>query len=102
MDKDRIEQGMLVAQEGVILSKIDLQVLFHLLIEKGILTKDEIQAERNYISNQPLYQKKLKGIAEMQSENANSQYFQQELEKYISSDRKEGDIDFINKMLGIN
>lgn len=102
MDKDRIEQGMLVAQEGVILSKIDLQVLFHLLIEKGILTKDEIQAERNYISNQPLYQKKLKSIAEMLSENANNQYFQQELEKYISSDRKEGDIDFINKMLGIN
>ena len=37
----------------------------------------------------------------MKSENMNCQYFSQELEKYFSSDKQEGDIDFINKMLGI-
>lgn len=101
MDQDKIEEGMFVAQEGMLTNKIDLQVVFQLLIEKGIITHDDVKQKREYISKQPKYCKSLDAINQMQMKNRENQKFDREFSKYIYSNKKDGDIDFLKNKLGI-
>lgn len=101
MNQDKVEEGMLVAQEGMFLNKIDIQMLLQLLVEKGVVTREEVAAKREYVSSQPKYKYALDAIHKLQNENREGQYFSQEFAKYLNSDGKEGDVDFIKSRLGI-
>lgn len=101
MNQDKIEEGMLLTQEGMLLNKINIQVLLQLLVEKGIVTRDEVAAKREYVSSQPVYKNSLNGIHNLQSNNYDNQYFSQEFEKYLKSNRKDGDIDFLKSKFGV-
>lgn len=101
MNQDKIEEGMLIAQEGMLLNRINIQALLQLLVEKGIITRDEVSTKREYVSSQPMYKNSLNGIHNMQSKNYNNQYFSQEFEKYLKSNGKDGDINFLKDKLGI-
>lgn len=101
MDQDKIEEGMLMAQEGMLLNRINIQALLQLLVEKGFVTRDEVAAKREYVSRQPLYKNSLDGIHNLQSKNYDNQYFSQEFERYLKSDGKDGDINFLKSKLGI-
>ena len=48
-----------------------------------------------------MYKNSLNGIHNMQSKNYNNQYFSQEFEKYLKSNGKDGDINFLKDKLGI-
>lgn len=101
MNQDKVEEGMLVAQEGMLLNRINIQTILQLLVEKGIFTREEVQEKREYISSQRHYKNSLDGIYELKKKNKEEQYFSQEFAKYINSDRQDGDIDFIKQKLGI-
>lgn len=101
MDQDKIEEGMLMAQEGMLLNRINIQALLQLLVEKGIITRDEVSAKREYVSSQSTYKNSLDGIHNLQSKNYSNQLFSQEFEKYLRSDGKDGDVDLIKSKLGI-
>ena len=45
MNQDKIEEGMLVAQEGMFLNKIDIQMLLQLLVDKCVVYPDLHNAE---------------------------------------------------------
>lgn len=49
MHQDKIEEGMLIAQESTILNRINIQTILQLLVEKGIITGEEIVRKRGYI-----------------------------------------------------
>lgn len=101
MNKDELEEGMLVTQEGMLLNKIDIQMLLQLLVEKGIVTRDEVATKREYVSRQPMYKNSMEMVHTLQQKNKEGQYFSQEFTKYLQSDSKEGDIDYIKKVLGV-
>ena len=101
MDQDKIEEGMLMAQEGMLLNRINIQTVLQLLVEKGIITRDEVSAKREYVSNQARYKNSLDGIHNLQSKNYSNQLFSQEFEKYLRSDGNDGDVDLIKSKLGI-
>ena len=101
MDQDKIEEGMLMTQEGMLLNRINIQALLQLLVEKGLITREEVAAKREYVSNQPKYKNSLEGIHNLQSKNYDNQYFSQEFEKYLKSEGKDGDVNFLKNKLGI-
>lgn len=101
MNQDKIEEGMLMSQEGMLSNRINIQVLLQLLVEKGIVTREEVASKREYVSKQPIYKNSLDGIHNLQNNNYNNQLFSQEFKKYLQSEGKEGDIDFIKSNLGI-
>lgn len=96
MHQDKIEEGMLIAQESAILNRVNIQTILQLLVEKGIFTKEEIERKREYISNQPLYNNSLETIYKLQEENKEMQYFEQEFKK-AAKDKRNGDIEFLKK-----
>ena len=100
MDQDKIEEGMLVAQEGMFLNKIDIQMLLQLLVEKGVITREEVTAKREYVSKQPKYKNSLNAIYSLQKKNKDNQYFTQEFSKFLNSDGKERNVDYVKKNLG--
>ena len=100
MNKEKIEEGMLITQEGMLLNKIDIQMLLQLLVEKGVITRNEVSTKREYVSKQPMYKKSLDMVYALQKENRDVQYFSQEFSKFLKSDGKEGDVDYIRKSLG--
>lgn len=101
MDQDKIEEGMLMAQEGMLLNRINIQVLLQLLVEKRVITREEVAYKREYVSSQPTYKNSMDGIHNLQSKNYDNQLFSQEFEKYLRSEGKDGDVDFIKSKLGI-
>lgn len=101
MDQDKIEEGMLMAQEGMLLNRINIQALLQILVEKGVITREEVACKREYVSSQPKYKNSLDGIHNLQSKNYDNQLFSQEFEKYLRSEGKDGDVDFIKSKLGI-
>lgn len=100
MNQDKIEEGMLVAQEGVILNRINIQTLLQLLVEKGVITREEVATKRDYVGRQPGYKNSLDIVHTLQQKNKEGQYFTQEFSKFLKSDGKEGDVDYIRKSLG--
>lgn len=101
MNQDKMEEGMLIAQEGVLRNRINIQVLLQLLVEKGIVTREEVAHKREYVGSQQTYRNSLEKIHSLQSKNYDNQLFSQEFEKYLRSEGKDGDIDFIKSKLGI-
>lgn len=99
MDKDKIEEGVLLAQEGMLLNKINIQMLLQLLVEKGVITRKEVAAKREYVSGQPKYKNLLNEIYSLQKKNREEQYFTQEFSKFLNSDGKQGDVDYLKKIL---
>lgn len=100
MNTDKIEEGMLVTQEGMILNKINIQTILQLLVEKGIVTREEVSAKRDYVSKQNPYKNSLNGIYDLQKKNAENQRFSKEFIDYLTSDGKKGNIDYIKERLG--
>lgn len=101
MEPDKIEEGILLTQEGMLLNRISIQTILQLLVEKGIITREEVNQKRKYVSEQSTYKNSLNAIHKMQSDNKDIQHFSQEFTKYLSSDGKEGDVEFLKKSLGI-
>ncbi len=97
MDQDKIEEGMLMAQEGMLLNRINIQVLLQLLVEKEVITREEVAYKREYVGNQPMYKNSLDGIHNLQSKNYDNQLFSCEFEKYLRSKGKDGNIDFYKR-----
>ena len=102
MDQDKIEEGMLVAQEGMFLNKIDIQMLLQLLVGKGVITREEVTTKREYVSKQPKYKNSLNAIHKLQEKNIDDQHFSEEFTKFLKSDKQDGDINYIKEKLGIN
>lgn len=100
MNQEKIEEGMLITQEGMLLNKIDIQMLLQLLVEKGVITRDEVVTKREYVGRQPMYRNSLDMVYALQKKNREGQYFIQEFGKFLKSDGKEGDVDYIRKSLG--
>lgn len=84
MEQDRIEEGMLLAQEGMMLNKINIQTILQLLIEKGIVTREEVTAKRAYIRSQPRYSRMLDGIQALQRENQENINFSETFNKVLN------------------
>lgn len=84
MDQNRIEEGMLLAQEGMMLNKINIQTILQLLIEKGIVTREEVTAKRDYIRSQPIYSRTLDWIQALQRENQENINFSETFNKVIN------------------
>ena len=100
MDIDKVEEGMLVAQEGMLLNKINIQTILQLLVEKGIVTREEVSAKRDYVSKQNPYKNSLNGIYDLQKKNAENQRFSKEFTDYLTSNGEKGDIDYLKERLG--
>ena len=84
MDQDRIEKGMLVTQEGMILNKINIQTILQLLVEKGIVTREEVVAKREYIGNQPRYNRMLENNNILQQANQENIKFSETFQKILN------------------
>lgn len=84
MDQDRIEKGMLITQEGMILNKIDIQTILQLLVEKGIVTREEVAVKREYVGKQPRYSELLDGIQRLKQENQENIKFSETFQKVLN------------------
>ena len=49
-------------------NSIDVQVVLQLLVEKGIISREEVNQKRNIVRSQPKYQSTLKSLAEETAE----------------------------------
>lgn len=84
MDQDRIEKGMLLAQEGMVFNKINIQTILQLLVEKGIVTREEVAVKREYVGKQPRYSELLDGIQKLKQENQENINFSEALQKVFN------------------
>lgn len=84
MDQDRIEKGMLITQEGMILNKIDIQTILQLLVEKGIVTREEVVTKREYVGSQPRYNRMLENNNILQQANQENIKFSEALQKVFN------------------
>ena len=64
------------------------------------LTREEVTTKREYVSKQPKYKNSLNAIYSLQKKNKDNQYFTQEFSKFLNSDGKEGNVDYLKKSLG--
>lgn len=49
-------------------SAVDIQVVLQLLVEKGIVTREEVAQKRDIVGSQPKYQSALKSLTEETAE----------------------------------
>ena len=82
--EDKIEQGMWLANEGMWLNKIDIQVLLSLLIEKEIITKEEVVVRRGVVGNSKKYKVALDGIERRQKELQESIEFGEKMKRTLN------------------
>lgn len=99
MTSEKVEEGMLVTQEGMLLNKIDIQAILQLLVEKEIISREEVSVKRDYVSRQPLYKNSLDAIHKLQIENREGQRFVNEFEKFLQSEGKSGDSEYLRRKL---
>ena len=83
--EDKIEQGMWLANEGMWLNKIDIQVLFSLLIEKGIINREEVVSKRGVVGNSKKYTIALEGIERQQKELQESIDFSNKMKRTLNN-----------------
>lgn len=83
--EDKIEQGMWLANEGMWLNKIDIQVLFSLLIEKGIINREEVVSKRGVVGNSKKYKIALEGIERQQKELQESIDFSNKMKRTLNN-----------------
>lgn len=81
--EDKIEQGMWLANEGMWINKIDIQVLLSLFIEKGILTREEVIVRREVVGNSKKYRFALDGIEKQQKELQESIDFSNKMKRAL-------------------
>lgn len=96
-NESRLEQGIIGGLQGALTAKIDAQTIYHLLIDKGICTREEIQAKKEYISKQ--YKKEQDMLIQYNSQKDAEIYAEEQMEKMLSG--KEYDKDYLKKMLGV-
>lgn len=82
--EDKIEQGMWLANEGMWLNKIDIQVLLSLLIEKGIITKEEVMVRREVVGNSKKYKVAFDGIERQQKELQENIDFREKMKRTLN------------------
>lgn len=86
MDNNRLEAGVIAAVQGSLTAKIDAQTIYHLLIEKGICTREEIQAKKAYIAKQ--YQKEQEAIIELDRQNEEHFKDEEMIKKALAGDEE--------------
>lgn len=92
MDQNRIEEGMLLAQEGMMLNRINIQTILQLLVEKGLLQREEVTTKRAYIRSQPRYSRMLDRIQALQRENQENINFSETFNKVLNKTATEEEI----------
>ena len=99
--EDKIEQGMWLANEGMWLNKIDIQVLFSLLIEKGIINREEVVEKRGVVGNSKKYKIALDGIERQQKELKESIDFSNKMKRTLNNtateDEKKEVLDWLDE-----
>lgn len=99
MNKDTHEQATLLAQEGMILNRINIQVILQLLVEKGIITREEVAAKRDYIGDQPFYSDSLNTIYKLQQQHEDDVKFKKAFKRVINDTASDGEIKYVSNEL---
>jgi len=99
MDQDKIKEGILLAQEGILLNRINIQTVLQLLVEKGFITREEVNQKREYVSRQSVYKNSLDAIYEMQKRNNQNTRFNDALEKVITNTASDEEREYVLKEL---
>lgn len=94
-NESRLEQGIIGGLQGALTAKIDAQTIYHLLMDKGICTREEIQAKKEYISKQ--YKKEQDMLIQYNSQKDAEIYAEEQMENMLSG--KEYDKEYLTKML---
>lgn len=96
-NESRLEQGIIGALQGALTAKIDAQTIYHLLMDNGICTREEIQTKKEYISKQ--YKKEQDMLLQYNAEKDAEIYAEEQIEKMLRGE--EYDKDYLKKMLDI-
>lgn len=99
MDQDKIKEGMLLAQEGMLLNRINIQTILQLLVEKGIITREEVDQKREYVGRQSVYKNSLDAIHEMQQRNNKNIRFNKIWERVINNTASDEEREYVLKEL---
>jgi len=99
MDQDKIKEGILLAQEGMLLNRINIQTILQLLVEKGIITREEVNQKREYVGCQSVYKNSLDAIHEMQQRNRENMHFSELFEKVLNQTATKDEREYVSKEL---
>ena len=84
-DQTKMDCGIIAALQGSLNAKIDAQTIYHLLIDKGICTREEIQEKKKYIAAQ--YSKEQNELLLKHQENEEKIKFEEEFTKMINGNK---------------
>jgi len=70
-----------------------------LLVEKGIITREEVNQKRDYVGRQSVYKNSLDAIYEMQQRNNQNIIFNEILKKVINNTASDEERDYILREL---
>lgn len=95
-----VEKGLLVSLESNTLNIIECQTILQLLVKKGIVTREEVLATREIVSNQYKYKDVLDEISKKQNDLADDNKFKNEMTKKFSGEKYDNDFlqSYLNKM----
>ena len=82
-----LKEQLLYIHEINIRNTIDIQVTLQLLVKKGIVTPEEVQQMRAFVSKQPTYANALQSIENSRKTIEETLKFEQLLTKALSGDR---------------
>lgn len=82
-----LKEQLLYIHEMNIRNTIDIQVTLQLLVKKGIVTPEEVQQMRAFVSKQPTYANALKSLENSRKTIEETLKFEQLLTKALSGDR---------------
>ena len=95
LEETRQEAGIISALQGALNARIDAQTIYHLLMDKGIFTREEIQEKKAYIAKQ--YRKEQDALIQMSLQNDSDAKFQNEMEKMLQG--KDYDKEYLQSVL---
>lgn len=81
----QLEAGIIAGLQGALNEKIDAQTIYHLLIDKGICTREEIQAKKKYIEKQ--YQKEQNSILQQNAQIMENAKFEEEFTNLLNGEK---------------
>lgn len=82
-----LNEQLLYIHEMNIRNTIDIQVTLQLLVKKGIVTPEEVQQMRAFVSKQPNYANALQSIEKSRKNVEETLKFEKLLTKALSGDR---------------
>lgn len=82
----------LLLQENILRSLIDVQAALRILVDKGIVTREEVQKYRNEVSNSPKYKVVMDDIQRQKKAFQAAKDNQQEYLQAIMRAKMKGDI----------